>query len=311
MDVSVIVPIYNGREYIEHCCHQLANQTLRSLEFVLVNDGSTDGSETICKRMAERYTNCVFLNQTNQGVSVARNNGIAHAHGMYIGFMDVDDEIEEDMFETLYRGVTENGLDLISMEPLEKPGDFYLFPSREEWIKAFFESKIRISMCNKLIRKDLIEQPFFPVGKRIHEDAYAAYKALCNAENVGILNVEKYHYIHREGSSSRAAVFTDKYLDAIKIADWIYDDAKIKFPELEDFNEGRKARTYLRISKIYYLRKAPTEYRSSIREMKKYLKLLDRNKLKIYFRTNDFIRYMLCINVMPLFKILIKTVDKK
>ena len=311
MDVSVIVPIYNGREYIEHCCYQLANQTLRSLEFVLVNDGSTDDSETICRKMAERYPNCVFLNQTNQGVSAARNNGIAHACVAYIGFMDVDDEIEVDMFETLHGVATANELDLISMEPLENHGEFYLFPSRRDSIKAFLESKIKVSMCNKLIRKELIEQPFFPVGKRIHEDACATYKALISAEKVGLLNVNKYHYIHREGSSSRAAVFTDKYFDAIKIADWIFEDARNNFPELEDFNEGRKARTYLRISKIYYLRKAPTEYRNSIRKMREYLKSLDRKKLKIYFRTNDFIRYMLYINAMPLFRMLIKTVDKK
>ena len=311
MDVSVIVPIYNGREYIERCCKQIAKQTLKNMEFILINDGSTDGSDVVCRQMEKRYHNCIFVDQANQGVSAARNNGITYAHGEYIGFVDVDDEIDNDMFESLYQAALTNDLDVVSMEQFGEAGELYVFSCCEEWMRAFFESKIKMSVWNKLIKRSLIQLPFFPVGKRIHEDLCATYKSLIRAEKVGVLNVHKYHYIHREGSSSRVPVFNEKYFDAIDIADWIYNDAKIRFPELKDLNEARKARTYLRISKIYYLRKSPDEYRDRINDMKVYLKGLDQSKMKIYFKDKDVIRYKLYLYAMPAFKLLIKTLDTK
>lgn len=309
MDVSVIVPIYNGRNYIEHCCEQLVEQTLKSLEFILINDGSTDGSDAVCRQMETKYPNCIVVNQENQGVSASRNNGIVRAHGKYIGFVDVDDEFDNDMFECLYKAASTNDLDVVSMEPFGETGELHIFSCQQEWMRAFFSSQIRMSVCNKLMRKSLIEQPFFPVGKRIHEDSCATYMSLIKAERVGVLNVDKYHYIHREGSSSRTSVFHEKYFDAIEIADWIYNDAKSSFPELSDFNEARKARTYLRISKIYYLRKSPDKYRDRINDMKAYLKSLDQSKLKIYFKGKDIIRYKLYLHAMPAFRLLIKILD--
>lgn len=311
MEVSVIVPVYNGRDYIESCCRQLAGQTLKGLEFILINDGSTDGSDVICSRMAERYPNCRVLQQENQGVSAARNNGIRMAQGEYIGFVDVDDEIDSDLFETLYRAAAGGKLDVVSMERYGQPGELSLLSNREDWMKLFFSARIRISVWNKLVRRSLLEQPLFPVGKRIHEDLWATYQMLLRADRVGLLNEDKYHYIHREGSSSRAPVFHEKYFDAVEIADWVYADAKDRFPGLGDLNEGRKARTYLRISKIYYLRKAPKAHRERIHEMKNYLKSLDQSKLPIYFKRYDLIRYRLYLHAMPVFRLLIHTIDTK
>ena len=64
--LSVIVPIFNGAEFVEDCCRQLANQTLKDMEIILVNDGSTDGTAAICNRMAEIYSNCIVYHQKNQ-----------------------------------------------------------------------------------------------------------------------------------------------------------------------------------------------------------------------------------------------------
>lgn len=311
MDVSVIIPIYNGRDYIEDCCRQLAGQTLKSLEFILINDGSTDGSDVICSRMAEQYPNCIVIQQENQGVSAARNNGLLRAKGEYIGFMDVDDAIDSDMFETLYRAATSGDLDVVSMEPVGQNGELTVLTSREEWMKLLFASRIRISVWNKLVRRSLLELPLFPVGKRIHEDLWATYQMLIRADRVGILNEQKYHYIQRDGSSSRVPVFHEKYFDAVEIADWIYADAQKRFPALGDLNEARKARTYLRISKIYYLRKSPEVFRDKILEMKAYLKGLDQSKLNIYFKRNDIIRYKLYLHATPVFRLLVKTIDTK
>lgn len=311
MEVSVIVPVYNGRDYIESCCRQLAGQTLKGLEFILINDGSTDGSDVICSRMAERYPNCRVLQQENQGVSAARNNGILLARGEYIGFVDVDDEIDSDLFETLYRAAAGGKLDVVSMEQFGQPGELSVMTRREDWMKLFFSARIRIPVWNKLVRSSLLEQPLFPVGKRIHEDLWATYQMLLRADRVGILNENKYHHILREGSSSRTMVFHEKFFDAVEIADWVYADAKDRFPGLSDLNEGRKAKTYLIISKTYYRRKAPKVYRSRILEMKEYLKSLDQSKLRRCFKRSEWIRYQLYLHAMPVFRLLVLTIDKK
>ncbi|SFR79580.1 glycosyltransferase [[Clostridium] aminophilum] len=312
MKVSVIIPIYNGKNFIEDCCFQLASQTLRDdMEFILVNDGSTDGSGEICDLMSAKYHNCKVVHQINKGVSAARNSGLAIATGEYIGFVDVDDQFDTDMYECMLKYADAEKLDIVSMEQGKIHGHELVYNDVDEWMNAFFLSTIGMSVCSKLFRKSIIPDDLFPEGKRIHEDLYATYIALTRACKVGILNVNKYHYIHREGSSSRVKVFSEKYLDAIDIADKIYQDAKTHFPNETDSNEARKARTYLRISKIYFLRGAPEEYRQRINKLKEYLSGLDKTKLNLYYKKNDLIRYQLYLNAMPVFLILVKTIDRK
>lgn len=309
--VSVIVPVYNGEQYIRECCEQLVHQTLNDIEVILVNDGSEDRSALIINQCAEKYRNVVALHQQNKGVSAARNYGIKEATGEYIGFVDVDDRIEKDMFEMLYKFAVESNLDAVCMDKIGMEGEKTVFREREEWMSALFQADIKMSACNKLFSKSLLQENIFPEGKRIHEDLCAVYKVLSISRTVGAININKYHYIQREGTSSRDNIFSDKYFDAIEIANWIEEDAKKKFPELQDDIEARKAKTYLRISKIFYLRGNPEKYKNRIFEMKKYLKRLPKKKLKLYYSRNDIIRYYLYIYAMPLFLLLIKTIDNK
>lgn len=309
--VSVIVPVYNGEQYINNCCEQLINQTLDSIEIIFIDDGSNDDSRNIIDSCERRYPNVMGLHQENKGVSAARNYGLSVERGKYIGFVDVDDNVDLDMFELLYTSAENNNLDVISMEEIGDEGTLTVYEKQEEWISALFQTNIKMSVCNKLFKKSLLQGEIFPVGKRIHEDLYAVYYALLKAKSVGSINVNKYYYVQHEGSSSRADAFTDKYFDAIEIAEWIYKDAIERFPNIKDVAEVRKANTYLRITKIYYLRKAPDEYRKRIEDIKSYLKSIPRNKLSSYFIRNDLVRYYLCLYAKPLFLLMIKTVDKK
>lgn len=308
--VSVVVPVYNGEEYIEKCCQSLQKQTLTEIQIIFVNDGSNDKTAELLNSCQSQYPNVTALHQENKGVSAARNLGIQKCTGEYIGFVDVDDMIDEDMYETLYTKACENNFDVICMDRIGAPGEITVFGKQKEWVSALFQADISMSACNKLFKKSLLQAPVFPEGKRIHEDLYAVYTAFTNATKVGCINIEKYHYIHHEGSSSRAPVFAEKYFDAIEIANQIYDDARIKFPDLKDEADAYKAKTYLRISKIYYLRKAPREYRDRIAEMKQYLRSLPKDKLRIYYSRNDMIRYYLYLYAFPLFMLLIKTIDR-
>ena len=91
---SVIIPIYNCEEYLEECVDSVLGQTIGSekIEIILVNDGSTDNSAEICKEYEKKYNNILYIEQKNQGVSAARNNGLKHASGELINFIDSDDK---------------------------------------------------------------------------------------------------------------------------------------------------------------------------------------------------------------------------
>ena len=91
--ISVIVPVYNVETYLEECLDSIQNQTYTDFEVLLVNDGSTDGSQAICEYYCQTDKRFRLMNQTNQGQSVARNNGVTASTGEFIAFVDSDDII--------------------------------------------------------------------------------------------------------------------------------------------------------------------------------------------------------------------------
>ena len=111
--ISIIVPVYNSEQFLHKCVDSILSQTERSLELILVNDGSKDTSGTICDEYAKRDHRVKVIHQKNTGVSVARNQGIAIALGEYIGFVDSDDWIELDMFERLLQEAETTGSDIV------------------------------------------------------------------------------------------------------------------------------------------------------------------------------------------------------
>lgn len=309
--VSVIVPIYNGAEFVKECCKQLVNQTLDQVEIILVDDGSKDGTGKICDEMAIKYDQCYVYHQENKGVSAARNLGISHARGEYLGFVDVDDCFDKDMYEVLYNCATKNNLDMLCMDQYGEKNALTILEEQKEILSMFLKSKIGISVCSKLVHRSLFPEFCFPNGKRIYEDCEAVYLGLIHSKKVGILNVQKYHYIHHPNSSSRVVRFTEKYFDAIEIVDGICRKVDSNYPELKDDILRRKAVTYLRIVKIYYLRGCPKEYSEKIETLKDWLRKIPRDKLSMCYSRNDLVRYTLCLYMLPVFKLMIKLIDKQ
>ncbi|MEG2684867.1 MAG: glycosyltransferase, partial [Erysipelotrichaceae bacterium] len=109
--VSVIVPVYNTSKYLNKCLDSILNQTLKDLEIIIINDGSTDISPSII----ETYNDprIIFINQPNSGISITRNNGIKKATSNYIMFIDSDDWIELTMIEELYNNAITNNSDIV------------------------------------------------------------------------------------------------------------------------------------------------------------------------------------------------------
>lgn len=103
--ISVIVPVYNVELYLEQCLNSIINQTYKNLEIILVNDGSTDNSGVICDLYANIDNRIIVIHKDNGGVSSARNAGLNVAKGNFIGFVDPDDWIADDMYEKLYLNI--------------------------------------------------------------------------------------------------------------------------------------------------------------------------------------------------------------
>lgn len=132
--ISVIIPVYNGQDYIEKCIECVFNQTYDNLEIIIINDGSTDSTDKVCEKIVSNLTKrridgtrtiCI-VNQNNQGVSVSRNNGIKKASGQYVTFVDADDRILPNMIQVLYDNILASGCDVSGC-------DFNQWSLEEEW----------------------------------------------------------------------------------------------------------------------------------------------------------------------------------
>ncbi len=111
--LSVLVPIYNVEKYLDECLASLVNQTLKDIEIICINDGSTDGSTKIIQRYAKKYPNFTVINKQNSGYGDSMNQGLKKATGEYIGIVESDDFIEPNAFEELYELAKKNSADIV------------------------------------------------------------------------------------------------------------------------------------------------------------------------------------------------------
>ena len=138
--ITIIIPFYNVGKYIYNCAVSLFSQSLRNIEFIFINDCSTDNSASELERAVKDYSFAdvkIITHMQNFGISYSRNEGIAIAKGNYIGFVDADDWVDENMFERLYDVMMENGADLVWC-------DYYIeYPLRsEKAVMDFSENNI-------------------------------------------------------------------------------------------------------------------------------------------------------------------------
>ena len=110
--ISVIIPVYNAEKYLEKCLNSVIKQTLKDIEIICINDGSTDGSLNILQKYSEKDKRFIIIDQKNSGQSVARNKGLSVAKGEFIGFVDSDDWIDDDFYEKLYDAAIEYKADI-------------------------------------------------------------------------------------------------------------------------------------------------------------------------------------------------------
>ena len=147
--VSIIVPVYNVEKYLEKCINSLRNQSLTDIEIILVDDSSKDSSLKICQKAAEEDTRIKVIHKVNEGAGKARNAGLEIATGEYIGFIDSDDFVEENMYETLCSKADKYGSDLILSGILFVDGNMFSEAGERE-SKIYFDTDTHFETSESL-----------------------------------------------------------------------------------------------------------------------------------------------------------------
>ena len=233
--ISVIISIYNTEKYIRECLDSVINQTLKNIEIICVNDGSTDNSLNILKEYESKDKRIIIIDQKNQGLSCSRNNAMKIAKGEYIQFLDSDDYLKSDTIEKLYNFANKNDLELCSFsgynfidgenELLEnKYWDFDFLPTdfncdHFNYKDCFdFINKLPVSSCLTIYKNDFIKKHQFEFPKGLcFEDNVFYSKALLSAQRCGILK-EKL-YCRRIHGNSITQNWDKHFYDYIKIVD--------------------------------------------------------------------------------------------
>ena len=170
--VSIIIPVFNGAAHLDECLQSIRNQTYTNLEIIVVNDGSTDDSLAIIESHSYEDARIVIANQENAGVSTARNQGLSLAHGSLIGFVDADDWIEDDMYETMIKSIENQEIDLVACSVNQHHiADNITWTkrirrnlvdaaqvSKKSLISTFLSGELDYANWNKLFRKKIIKR---------------------------------------------------------------------------------------------------------------------------------------------------------
>lgn len=171
-DVSIIVPCYNVAAYVDECLDSLVRQTLRNIEIICINDGSTDDTLDHLARWREKDERIILLDQQNSGVSAARNAGLDAAQGMYIGFTDPDDYVDPEMYSRLFSAALEHDADIVEcgnyvfadasarlIETKRRSPSWHFEPdaSPESFFRDSIWGKTDVCVWNKLFRKSMLD----------------------------------------------------------------------------------------------------------------------------------------------------------
>ena len=222
--ISVIVPVYRVKEYLERCVKSILSQTYKNLEVILVDDGSPDQCPAICDACAEKDARVKVIHQENKGLSGARNAGIDAASGEYLAFVDSDDYVSPHFIEELYQLLQDTGCAIgqcrfsyVKGDGLVEEGDSAFCIYRGESLMEQLYGPEEKATCfvvawNKLYRAELFKETGirYPEG-RIHEDEATTYRLFHEAKKLAFLDRALYGY-YTENGGSITSVFSAKRL---------------------------------------------------------------------------------------------------
>ncbi len=296
--ISVIVTAYNIEAYICRCMDSLLAQTYKLIEIILVDDGSEDSTPELCDGYAEQFDNIRVIHQKNRGPSAARNAGFEIARGDYIGYVDGDDWIEENMYEAMLKACLDAGAQIaicsyrqigVGAEEIYPTGNILKLNRREAmelYISGDSQYHIYHSVWSKLFERNVIQDIRFPEGRKSEDIMYTTW-ALAKAQKCVFLDTPYYNYmVDRSGSIMNSQIHERRFRDEIPF--WKQQEEYLKeqgFYELA----GKAAYQFYRKMLFYYIDFRNRNMKDSGRELMALLRK-EKQKIKEIYR-NGYVAY--------------------
>lgn len=232
--VSVIIPAYNIEKYIGRCLDSVLSQIYENLEIIIVDDGSSDGTGKILDDYEKRDSRIKVIHKENGGVSSARNKGLDMAVGDYIGFVDGDDIIAPEMYETLVKLLEEEDADIAHC------GYQMVFPDRVDYYYNTGKRKVQTTkeglkdlllgeiiepgLVNKLYKKSVIKNHRLDETVKINEDLLMNYQVFKDSKKSVYYDITPYSYMIRKSSATGSNTLSIKREDSLRVLKQIEDD---------------------------------------------------------------------------------------
>lgn len=316
--LSVIIPVYNREKFLERCVKSVAASTLKNIEIILIDDGSTDGSGALCDRLAKADSRFFVIHQQNAGVSAARNRGLERAVGKYFAFVDSDDYIEPDMYEKMVAAMEELDADMVccgiskEYEDGTGRGEKFSHGHADSYVDAVTVLNLLLSVsasesistipANKIGKRCIQVEKHIFFNENLYEceDGVFWCDYIITIRNAVLLNDTFYHYVIHEDNVSKKWDIDKSKLSNFIAWEHIIQKCGTISEQLVYLAEARY-QIYLRkmIFEVYCTSGSSYELKSLLPLLKKYRKrLYQSNGLSIsrkiyYFGCGAIVKYNL------------------
>lgn len=244
MLVSIIIPAYQAELYIERCITSAINQTLETIEVIVIDNGSTDHTPFILDNIAIHHQNVQIIHQNNLGIIEAKKNGLAIARGEYILFMDSDDWLHPQAVEKLYARATKKNADIVLFHAYKvKNHKFYQHKTYTDNIQlieknpllAFFQNKISPPLWFKLIKKSYLEQQNIKFPSFVNHCEDTAVTTSLFIHNPNVTCLPEHLYFWYQHANSLSSIYHNRLTDIEKVLDFMTNELTVNelFPEYE------------------------------------------------------------------------------
>lgn len=213
--ISVIIPIYNTEPYLRRCLDSVLSQSYKNLEILLIDDGSKDGSGSICDEYSTQYENVRTFHLENGGVCKARNFALTQITGEWFSFVDSDDWLEKDFFKVLYENAVENGctvsgcgyyMDTEYRLVNKFSNKILVLDSPKACVKNYICPGLSLNgmSCMKIYKSSEYKDARFDTSLKVNEDCVYTYDVLSNCNRACVSTARMYHWFYRDDSACHA-----------------------------------------------------------------------------------------------------------
>ena len=274
--ISVIVPVYNVEKYVGRCLNSIIHQSYTNLEIIVINDGSTDKSLSVCEEFAAKDNRIMLITQENRGLSGARNTGLRNFTGEYVTFVDSDDLIHCNMVEFLYKALIRHNSEMslcaslrVSLEtiPDENHKELEGFAYTQHEFMILFLNGTFTACWARLFKKEIVLGLSFPEGLNC-EDFIYMYEVARKVRTVAEIDLPLYYYYYRDNSIVNES-FNLKKFDQFYSAQKLYELVKSHTPEYTKLSVIRLAGA---IASLLLISRKKQGYEGKERELTTFLR---------------------------------------